>query len=123
MILRILLASFVALGLGLMIEKGHAAETLLCRDGRIVQLDRRDARAAIDPCRGPSIKPLERAERVPLPVKRPALTRSKVALKGATQATPAPRNGAPFQSASTDYRRVRIINAQPGAPRWYRHER
>jgi hypothetical protein len=95
MILRILAVSLVALGLGFMIEDGKAAKTVLCRDGRIVEV----------------------------PIKRPAPTRKKVELKGPAEVTSGSRGSEPFHSASTDFPRVRIINARPGASRWYRHAR
>ena len=121
MILRILAVSLVALGLGFMIEDGKAAKTVLCRDGRIVEVNEIRGRDVLDPCRRDSTEVLAPAGSVPLPVKRPAPTRLNVELKGPAEVTQGPRESEPFQSASTDFHRVRIINARPGASRWYRH--
>ena len=123
MILRILAVSLVALGLGFMIEDVKAAKTVLCRDGRIVEVDQMRRRDAVDPCRRVSTELLAPAGSVPLPVKRPAPTRKKVELKGLAEVTPGSRGSESFQSASTDFPRVRIINARPGASRWYLHAR
>ena len=123
MILRILAVSLVALGLGFMIEDVKAAKTVLCRDGRIVEVDQMRRRDAVDPCRRVSTELLAPAGSVPLPVKRPAPTGKKVELKGPAEVTPGSRGSEPFQSASTDFTRVRIINARPGASRWYLHAR
>lgn len=121
MILRILGASLVALGLGFVVEAAHAGETVLCPDGRIVAAAA--APGSGDPCRAamrgqPASVP---AAAVPLPVKRPERP-AKVVLKGATVAEPAPREIGAMAEAS-DFRRVRIINAQPGTSRWYNHTR
>ena len=114
MILRLLAASFVALGLGLIVEEGHAAEPILCRDGRIVELDA-SSRAGRDPCK---IARLEKAkppqlvpQSVPLPVKRPARV-AEAEFKGPTEAASTAAANGPFRQASADYRRVRIINAR-----------
>lgn len=123
MILRIMAASLVALGLGFIIEDANAAKTVLCHDGRIVEVDAANVRNWVNPCRRIRTEVLAPAGSVPLPTKRPALTRRKVELKGPTEATPAPRLDGPLQSASTDFRQMRIINARPGAARWYRHLR
>lgn len=123
MILRILAVSLVALGLGFMIEDGKAAKTVLCRDGRIVEVDEMRGRDAADLCRRVRTEHLAPTGSVPLPIKRPAPTRKKVELKGPAEVTPGSRGSEPFQSASTDFPRVRIINARPGASRWYRHAR
>ena len=123
MILRILAVSLVALGLGYMIEDVKAAKTVLCRDGRIVEVDQMRRRDAVDPCRRVSTELLAPAGSVPLPVKRPAPKGKKVELKGPAEVTPGSRGSGSFQSASTDFPRVRIINARPGASRWYLHAR
>jgi len=125
MILRILAASFVALGLGLIVEEGQAAETVLCRDGRIVELGT-SSRAGHDPCK---IARLEQAkppqlvpQSVPLPVKRPARV-AEAEFKGPAEAARTSSANEPFLQASADYRRVRIINARPGARAWFEHNR
>ena len=123
MILRILATSLAALGLGFIIEDANAAKTVLCDDGRIIEVAAANGGKAVDPCRRIGNEVPAPAGSVPLPTKRPALTRRKVELKGLTEATPAPRLDGPLQSASTDFRQVRILNARPGAARWYRHTR
>ncbi len=129
MILRILAASFVALGLGLIVEESQAAETVLCRDGRIVELGA-SARTGSDPCQRarlekavtPQADPQSVPQSVPLPVKRPARV-AEAEFKGPTEATPTTSADGPFRQASADYRRVRIINARPGASAWFEHNR
>jgi hypothetical protein len=121
MILRILAASFVALGLGLIVEEGHAGETVLCKDGRIVSLDAA-ARAGGDPCRLARLEKVRPPQSVPLPVKRPSRVIS-VELKGPAEEKRGTSPDESFQQAAADYRRVRIINARPGGRAWYQHNR
>mgnify|MGYP001819034291 FL=1 len=123
MILRIIAGSAIALGLGLMTESVRAAQTFLCEDGRVLQVE---------------LKNLERLKRedacvashygikvklVPLPVKRPA--RPVVgALKGSKKPAPPRREiGVVAASATSSFRNVRIINARGGGARWFQHRR
>jgi hypothetical protein len=127
MILRILAASLVALGLGLIVEEAHARETVLCRDGRIVALDT-PKRALADPCQKPRDDRQAQAQKakppltVPLPMKRPARV-AATELKGPAEETRSAAMDEPFRQAATDYRRVRIINARPGGRVWFDHSR
>lgn len=122
MILRILAGSVVALGLGLAAEQAHAAQTFLCQDGRLLQVELHDLdrMKRDDPCvaahYGLKIKP------VPLPVKRPARAAAPL-LKGTKKAAKAQREIGNLAQSTTSFRTVRIINARPNGSAWFKHTR
>ena len=123
MILRILTASLLALGLGVLIEDAHAGGSRLCDDGRIV----RASPGVFDPCRAAAPKvhtkaPAAAPRAVPLPVKRPSPV-ARVTLKGPAAAEAARAGIGAMATAAGEYRHIPFINARPGAERWFTHTR
>ncbi len=122
MILRIIAGSAIALGLGLMTENVHAAQTFLCDDGRILQVQMKDlARlkredACVAAHYGMAFQP------VPLPVKRPVRAAGGV-LKGSQTVAPDKSAIGALAQATSSFRNVRIINAQRGGSEWFQHRR
>ena len=122
MILRILVASIVALCLGFYAETSQAGQSFICEDGRLLQLEMRDIERLKreDPCIAAHFGVT--IGKVPLPVKRPEMTVVS-GLKGAQQAAAAEREIGAVAEVSVDYRRVRIINAPPSGQAWFNHTR
>jgi len=122
MIVRIFAGSLIALGLGLYTEGASAAETFVCDDGRLLQLETRDIQRMkrTDACVAAHYG--IQIAKVPLPVQRPNTTPS-VLLKG-TRSVKAEQSGnRTMANANIDFRNVRIINAMPGSHAWFRHSR
>jgi hypothetical protein len=122
MILRILGASVIALGLGFYTEGARAGQTFMCEDGRLLQVEARDIERLRrqDSCIAAYFGKTLHA--VPLPVQRPAIAVGPV-FKGAQAVEPEKRPVGAMAQVSTDFRKVRIINAQPGDRAWYSHTR
>ena len=122
MIVRIMAGSIIALGLGLYSEGAGADQTFICEDGRLLQIELQDIERLKrnDPCvaahYGLTVGTM------PLPVQRPPRA-ALPGLKGAQAAQPPVREIGNVADVSSDYRRVRIINAQPGESGWYQHTR
>jgi hypothetical protein len=121
MILKILAASIVALGLGLYAERASAGQTFMCEDGRLLQVEQKDLERMKreEPCIAAYFGVA--VQSVPLPIKRPLVVVS--GLKGTNEAEPGKPAIGNLAQVSTDYRRVRIINARPGEQSWFRHRR
>lgn len=122
MIMRIVAGSMIALGLGLMAENVQAAQTFMCDDGRLleVELDQLENLKRTDPCIAAHYGLKVRI--VPLPVKRPPPPIQHV-LKGSRAPAKAPRDVGQVAQAGSSYRRVRIINAAQGRRAWFIHSR
>ena len=122
MIVRIIAGSMIALGLGLMTENVQAAQTFMCDDGRLLQveLDQLERLKRTEPCIAAHYG-LEVVV-VPLPVKRPPPPIQPV-LKGSRAPAKLPRQAGQVAEVSSSYRRVRILNAAKGRRAWYIHTR
>ncbi len=122
MIVRIIAGSMIALGLGLMTEKVQAAQTFMCDDGRLVQVELNELEKLkrTDPCIAAHYGLKVRI--VPLPVKRPPTPIQHV-LKVSRTPAKAPRDVGPVAQAGSSFRRVRIINAAKGRRAWFIHSR
>lgn len=122
MIARIIAGSLIALGLGLMTENAEAAQTFMCEDGRLLQVELHELERLkrTDPCIAAHYG-LEVAL-VPLPVKRPPPPIQHV-LKGSRVPAKSPREAGQVAEVGSSYRRVRILNAAKGRRAWFIHAR
>lgn len=122
MILRILAGSIVALGLGLMSEGAKAGQTFTCDDGRLLQVEQKDMERLKreEACIGAYFG--SKVQQVPLPMKRSPEAAAGL-LKGAQQAAAPRRAIGSVAQVTTDFRKVRIINATGNNGRWFRHRR
>ena len=138
MILRIFAGSLVALGCGLFVETARADQSFVCDNGELVQVKRGDLErmkrenACVASHYGLSLHV------VPLPVQRPKRAVSRPAPRAEKMSATAEAVKLPSRkpvvsheikdvalppAAYTDYRRVRIINAQPDGRQWFTHKR
>ena len=122
MIVRIFAGSLIALGLGLYTEGASAAETFVCDDGRLLQLEPYQIKRMkhFDACVAAHYGIQIAA--VPLPVQRPD-AKPPVQLKGTRSAKAERAQNREIAKANVDFRNVRIINAAPGSTAWYRQTR
>ena len=122
MIARIIAGSIIALGLGLMTENAQAAQTFMCDDGRLLEVESNQLERLkrTDPCIA-AYYGLE-VRTVPLPVKRPP-PRVQHVLKGSRAPATSRRDIGAVAQAGSSYRKVRIINAPRGRRAWFIHSR
>ncbi len=144
MIIRIFAVSVLALIVGAYLEGARAGQFFVCDDGRTIEVefDELEAAKRNEPCvarhfksegqrgRGPaqsagkSPAPLRintTAGPIELPVRKPPVAQ----LRKSHRETPLPRSMEARQLARAMVEgqlQVRIINARPGAPKWFQSE-
>lgn len=126
MILRILSGSVIALGLGLYAESADAAQTFLCSDGRVLNVELADLERAKrdEPCVAQHFAAGDfQAVSVPLPVKRPAGFELRPLKETAETDTSRLGRRGDRADAVVDYRNVRIINPSRDGSTWFTHRR
>lgn len=146
MIARILAVSGVALVAGYFAEQARADQYFVCKDGRAISVAQGDLekakrtnacvarhyglslappdpglRSSTAPTTSLADHPL--AETVELPARRPRTPELRKTQTAVTQRSTSPRIGKVAEADNSNYRRVRIINAQPGSPVWFHHKR
>lgn len=131
-ILKGCLIAVVALAAGSWAERARADEAYICDAGRVVYVKpgELEAKKLSDPCIAryfdvEVITPRVPLSGLPVATAAPAAAPSdhpaaaKIVSRHPVQTSP-PANS---HTASSDFRKVRIINAQPGTDGWFRHVR
>lgn len=120
------LVAALALAAGAAVEAARADEAYVCDQGRVVYVKpgELEIKKQQDPCIAryfdniPSSKPDAQAA---------AAAAGRVAASAPSPAAPLPpvpaATAAPKSEPSSDFRKVRIINADPGSDGWFRHRR